>query len=141
MPIAIELGLTIERYLKHDLSIKVHYMMYSENELKDLAQKNPKELSRILISPNSDIQTLTFGAELLGGEITDETLVVAPFRMLLKHIHATVREGAMIGVEAFYADKKPPQDILDRLKLMSKMDPSPVLKEMAKDLLSTFESM
>jgi hypothetical protein len=116
-------------------------MTYSENELKDLAQKNPKELSRILISPNSDVHTLTFGAELLGGEVTDESLVLPPFRMLLKHIHATVREGAMIGVAAFYSEKKPPQDILDRLKTMSKIDPSPVLKEMAKDLIVTYESL
>ena len=113
---------------------------YSENELEALAITNPKELSKILSSPNGDVNTLTFGAELLGGEVKDESLVLPPLRMLLKHINAVVREGAMIGVSAFYSDKSlPPSDILDKLKMISNSDPSPVLREYAKGLLDDFK--
>lgn len=116
-------------------------MTYSENQLKVLANTNPKELVRILNSSNVDIRTLTFGAEILGGEVLDETLTLPVFRKLMKHINAIVREGALIGIEAFYTSAKPPQDILDRLKTMSANDPSPTLKDMAKDLLKEFEAL
>ncbi len=114
-------------------------MSYSENQLTALAQKNPKELVRILTSPHADVRTLTFGAEILGGEVTDEELVLPALRMLLKHINAIVREGAMMGVSSFYMEKLPPQDILERLQAISKSDPSPTLKEFAKQILEEFE--
>lgn len=116
-------------------------MIYSEMQLRNLAKSNPKELSRILISPNADVHTLTFGSEILGNEVTDESLVLPPLRVLLKHVHATVREGAMIGISSFYTeiDKKPPQDVLDRFKVIGSNDPSPTLKEFARDLLKDLE--
>ena len=117
-------------------------MSYSEKQLSGLAQSNPKELARILISPNTDTRTLTFGAEILGGEVADETLVSPVFRFLLKHVNAVVREGALIGVVAFYTTYtagKVPSDILERVRLIANNDPSPVLKEYAKDILKTFE--
>jgi hypothetical protein len=114
-------------------------MSYTDNQLTALAQKNPKELVRILTSPNADVKTLTSGAEILGGEVADEELVLPTFRMLLKHINAIVREGAMIGVSSFYIEKLPPQDILERLKVISTNDPSPTLKEFAKQILKDFE--
>jgi vesicle coat complex subunit len=116
-------------------------MSYSENQLNVLAKNNPKELIRIITSPNSDIHALTFGAEILGSEVKDESLVLPALRQLLKHINAVVREGAMIGVSEFYAEagKKPPQDILDRLKKISTDDPSPACKTCALGLIEGYE--
>lgn len=113
-------------------------MSYSQNQLKTLAQNNPKELARILSSPNADIHTLTFGAELLG-EVTDERVVLPTLKQLLKHVNAVVREGAMMGLSAFYLERKPPQDVLEKLRIMSKNDPSPSNKEFADTLLKDFE--
>jgi hypothetical protein len=113
-------------------------MSYSENQLTALAKNNPKELVRIITSPNSDVHALTFGAEILGGEVTDESLVLPALRRLLKHINAVVREGAMNGLSAFYIDKNPPQDVLDRLKKMAADDPSPACKDLATSLLENY---
>lgn len=114
-------------------------MSYSENQLKALAQSNPKELVRIITSPNADIHMLTFGAELLGSEVLDETIVLPALRRLLKHVNAVVREGAMIGVSSFYMDKKPPQDIIDMVQTMATTDPSPNIKDYAHTLIKNFE--
>ena len=116
-------------------------MSYSENQLIKLAQTNPKELARILTSPNKDFHMLTFGVEILCEEIKDETITIPVIRQLLKHINAIVREGAVIGASCFFTSKKPPQDILDRLIIMSNTDPSPSIKEAAKDTLKSFESV
>lgn len=113
-------------------------MNYTDNQLTQLSQTNPKELARLLTSPNADIRMLTSGAEILGGEVKDETLVLPVLRMLLKHVNAIVREGACIGISSFYIDKKPPQDILDRLRVMATSDPSPTLKDYAKTLIEDF---
>ena len=112
-------------------------MNYSQNQLKQLAQNNPRELARILTSPNADIHTLTFGAELLG-ETSDERIALPSLRQLLKHINAVVREGAMMGLSSLYMERKPPQDVLEKLRLMAKSDPSPSCKEFADSLLSDF---
>lgn len=116
-------------------------MNYTENQLSELAKTNPKELARILISPNANIRMLTFGAEILGGEVEDETIVLPVLRMLVKHVNAIVREGAAIGISCFYSSTKPPQDILDRLKVMSTNDPSPSLREQSKSMLEDFEKI
>ena len=113
-------------------------MSYSENQLSALAKINPKELARILISSNVDTKTLTFGAEILGGEVADETVVLPVFRFLLKHVNAIVREGALIGVSAFYTTQKPPQDIMERVQIIANTDPSPTLKNIAKDIITQF---
>jgi hypothetical protein len=116
-------------------------MIYSKTQLINLAKTNPKELIRSLISPNADIHMLTSGAEILGEEVSDETLVLPVFKQLLKHVHATVREAAAIGVSSFYLEKKPPQDILDKLKSMSMTDPSPNLKDYIRTILKDFENL
>jgi hypothetical protein len=116
-------------------------MNYSDDRLTTLAQTNPKELARILINPNSDIRMLSLGVEILGEEVKDETIVLPVIKQLLKHINAIVREGAVIGASSFYMDKKPPRDILDRLKVMSNSDPSPLLKEFAGNVLVDFEAL
>lgn len=116
-------------------------MNYSDNQLTALARTNPKELARMLTSPNADTRMLTSGAEILGGEVTDETLVLPVLRQLLKHVNAIVREGAVIGASAFYMDKAPPRDIVERIRAMSNADPSPSLREFAKSVLSDFEAL
>jgi hypothetical protein len=113
-------------------------MGYSEFQLTALATSNPKELVRIITSPNSDVHALTFGAEILGGEVKDESLVLPALRQLLKHVNAVVREGAMLGVSAFYMEARPPQDILDRLQKMGADDPSPACKMLAISLLEGY---
>lgn len=115
-------------------------MELSENELTKLAKTDPKELSKILTSLNASFPTLVFGAEILGNEVSDESLVLPPLRILLKHINAVVRESAMIGISGFYqAGKKPPQDVLNRLNDIKKHDPSPTLRDLAKDLLEDWK--
>lgn len=83
-------------------------MSYSEIQLKAMVQNNPKELVRLLTSPNADTHLLTFGAELLGGEVTDESMVLPTLRQLLKHINAVVREGAMIGISSLHGEEAAP---------------------------------
>jgi len=116
-------------------------MRYSDNQLNDLAHNNPKELVRILTSPNADTKVLTSGAEILGGEVKDETIVLPVLRQLLKHFNAIVREGAAVGISSFYMENKPPQDILDRLKVMAANDPSPSVKDFTKTLLQDYENL
>jgi hypothetical protein len=115
-------------------------MSYSQNQLKILAQTNPRELARVITSPNADTHMLAYGAEILG-DISDERIVYPALRQLLKHVHALVREGAMTGISSFYAERKPPQDILERLRFMTKSDPSPNLKEYAQQLIKDFEAL
>jgi len=114
-------------------------MSYSDNQLTALAQNNPKELARILSSPNASTSMLTFGAEILGGEVKDEEVVLPVLTKLLKHVNAIVREGAVLGISAFYVDKTPPTDILEKLKSMSMSDPSPAIKDTVKSMLKDFE--
>lgn len=115
-------------------------MNYSPNQLKSLAQSNPKELARVVTSPNADTHMLTVGAEFLG-EVSDERIALPAFRQLLKHVHALVREGAMTGLSSFYLERKPPSDILDRLRTMAKSDPSNNLRDYAQSLLQDFEAL
>lgn len=115
-------------------------MSYSQNQLKALSQSNPKELARILTSPGIDVHALTFGAEFLG-EISDERIALPTLRILLKHVNAVVREGAMMGLSSFYLERKPPQDVLERLRVIAKSDPSPSCKEFAGTILKDFEAL
>lgn len=103
--------------------------------MTQLAKSNPKELARILTSHNGDIQILTSGAEILGEEVDDEAIVLPIIRQLVKHVNAIVREGVCIGLSSFYLEKRPPQDILDKLRTMSINDPSPTLKHYARTML------
>ncbi len=116
-------------------------MSYSDTQLVNLAKTNPKELIRILTSPHADIRTLTAGVEILGGEVSDEAMVLPVLRQLLKHINAIVREGAAIGVSTFYLEKKPPRDILDRMKAIANSDPSPTLREYALGVVKDLETI
>lgn len=114
-------------------------MSYSTIQLRNLAQQNPKELIRIITSPNGDAQTLSLGAEVLGEEISNETIVIPTLKQLLKHPHALVREGALNGVAAFFSDKPMVREILERLRFIAKSDPLSSNKETAVDMISTFE--
>ena len=112
-------------------------MAYSEQQLTNLAKNNPKELARFLTSPNADANTLTFGAELLG-EVKDEKIVLPILRRLLKHVNALVREGAMLGVSAFYLDERPAEDIVERLRAIFANDPSPACRDCAETMLEGY---
>lgn len=116
-------------------------MKYSEDQLVVLAKNNIEELTKTLNDPGTDSVTLTFGAEILGSEIKDEQIVLPILKKLLRHINALVREGAIIGVLSFYTDKKPPQEILDRLKYITSNDPSNTLKSFAKDSLEDLQQL
>lgn len=115
-------------------------MIFSENQLISLASNNPKELIKILTSPDIDVGTLTYGVEILAGEPIEEELILPVFMKLLKHFNAMVREGAMVGVSAYFS-KKVPQELFDRLKIISASDPSCNNKEYAKDLLKDFSGV
>jgi hypothetical protein len=114
-------------------------MNYSPNQIKALAQNNPQELVRVITSPNANVHLLASGAETLGEEVKDEEIVLPALRQLLKHVHALVRESAMSGLSAFYMEKKPPQDIIEKLRNMATTDPSPSIKDFAQTLLKDFE--
>ncbi len=115
-------------------------MNYSNSQLRNLAQQNPKELIRIITNSKGDPQTLAFGAEVLGEEVDNEPLVTPVLRQLLKHPHALVREGALNGITSFFSDKSEvPRDILDQLRTIAKNDPLSTNKEVAADMISTFE--
>lgn len=113
-------------------------MSYSENQLSALAKDNPKELARVLSGSNIDVRTLTFGAEILGGEVKDEEIVLPVLKRLLKHVNAIVREGAMLGISGFYINRKPPQEIIERLRAMAKSDPSPSNRDTANSLVEDY---
>lgn len=110
-------------------------MTYSEDYLVKLAQKDPENLVKILLNPRSNAVDLTLGIEILANEVQNEEIVLPALRRLLKHINATVREGAVIGVSSFYNLKHPPSDILDRVREIADNDPSLYLKDYAKDVL------
>lgn len=113
-------------------------MKLSENQIKNLCKTNQKELIRVLTNPNTDICTLTFGAEIITEEILDEEIILPILQKLLKHTHVVVREGAMNGVMNLYFGKTPPSLILEKLLFISKHDPSNTLKEQASDMLKEF---
>lgn len=107
-------------------------MFYSELQLVKLAQDDPAQLSKILINSSNNINTLTFGIEILASETEEEKFFLEPAKMLLKHVHAVVREGACLAVASFYTNKSVPSEIIDRLKWLSSHDPSPNVKNSAQ---------
>lgn len=114
-------------------------MSYSHEQLHKLAESDLPKFIKILNSPNSDTYTLSIGAEILGEEVTDEDISLPILKKLLKHVNAVVREGAVIGITALFADKKIPADILERVKEMSQNDPSPALRLYANDILEDYK--
>lgn len=113
-------------------------MNYNTNQLINLAQTSPQELMKILTNPNADSKMLASGVEVFCEEVSDEEMVLPTLIILLKHKHALVRESAIIGVTSFYDNDTPPKDILDKLKLISNVDPSPFVKEYAGDVLDKY---
>jgi hypothetical protein len=114
-------------------------MSYSNIQLRNLAQQNPKELIRIITSSGGDAKTLSSGVEVLGEEVTNETLVIPVLRQLLKHPHALVREGALNGAAAFFSDKIAPREIIEIIRNISKNDPLSINKDFASHILSDFD--
>ncbi len=114
-------------------------MSYSQDQLRKIAGSDVTKFIKILNNPNCDTYTLTMGAEILGEEISDEEICLPILKKLLKHINATVREGAIIGIMALFFDKRLPEDILERVKDIFKSDPSPALKAYAEDILKDYQ--
>jgi hypothetical protein len=113
-------------------------MSYSNDQLRKLAQSDAAKFIKILNNPSTETYVLTFGAEILGEEITDEAISLPVFRKLLRHINATVREGALIGLMTLFFDRRLPSDILERVRDIAKNDPSPALKLYAEDILKDY---
>jgi len=114
-------------------------MSYSHEQLRNLVKNDIAKFIKILNNPNCDVYTLTFAAELLGEEVLDEKIVVPILKKLLKHINAVVREGAIIGIMAFFEGKSLPEDILEIVRHIFKNDPSTELKLYAEDILKDYQ--
>ena len=114
-------------------------MSYSNQQLIELAQKDPQELIKIINNHyKTDIKTIALAVEILGEEISDKEIVLPIIRRLLKHVNVLIRESAIICVTSFYIKKLPPQDVIDRLKIILKNDPSHDLRDLASDTLKDF---
>lgn len=119
--------------------------LYSANQLIELSRNKPKELVRVLTSPNMDIRTLTNGVEILGCDVSDEELVIPVLRSFLRHVNALVRESATIATIGFYnqdgrENDMPPRDILDRMRQIANSDPLLILREQAQGILEELET-
>lgn len=115
-------------------------MSYSNAQLQSIAKKDIKELIYIIEKSGSDIKTLELAIDILSDECDIEEHVLPVLSRCLKHVHVTVREASMMGVNTFYVSKPPPEEILDRLVVISNSDPSSYLREFAKDILDEFKS-
>ena len=113
-------------------------MIYNEAQLVYFAESTPRELVKILSSPNANPKLLAEGIEILAERAKDETIVLPILTKLLSHGHMQAREGSLVAVAAFYTNKTPPEGILARLKAIAAHDPSPELKSYAKEILEGF---
>jgi len=111
-------------------------MSYSNQQLQDLAQTNPQELIKIINNQYiADIKTVAMAVEILGEEVKDESVVLPIIQKLLKHVHMLIRESAIICISSFYVERPPPQDIVDRLRVILKNDPSHDIRDLVSDIL------
>ena len=62
-------------------------MIYSNEDLKQLAQNNSKEFLRIINSSTLKVKDLAAAVEILGEDITDEIAALPIFMRCLKHVH------------------------------------------------------
>jgi vesicle coat complex subunit len=115
-------------------------MSYSTQQLKQIAKTDPQELVKIINNNyRTDSKTIALAIDVLGEEISDETIVVPLVKKLLRHAHMLIRESAIMCAANFYDGKELPQDIIDRLKVLSKTDPSNIIKDLATDTLKDFK--
>jgi len=114
-------------------------MIYSNLQLTAMAINQPLELVQILSNPDANINMLVSGAEILGAEVTEEKIVLPILKKLLSHVNMLVREAAIIGIIEFYNNKSISLDIIDKIKYISKFDPSHDLRRYAEDVLKDFE--
>ena len=113
-------------------------MSYSIIQLKHLVKTNPTEFIQVISNHISEAMLLSAAVELID-EIQDESLTVPVLKRFLKHVHAAVRESALLSASSVFMDKKPPAEILDRIKIIAKNDPASQVREYAADLLKEFE--
>lgn len=110
-------------------------MVYSNEELLKLSKDDPAHLSKMLTNVNTNIVNLIFGIECLASESKDAEIFFNTVSPLLKHINSSVRESACISLGIFLKNKIPPQEIIDKIRIMSTHDPSHDVKEAADILL------
>jgi hypothetical protein len=114
-------------------------MSYSNQQLQELAQTDPQELIKIINNHyKTDIKTMALAIEILGEEVKDEAVVLPIVRKCLKHVHVLLRESAILCALSFYTEKSLPEDIVDRLKIIAKNDPSNDVKDLANAILKDF---
>ena len=112
-------------------------MEYLATHLQNLAKTSPQEIINIINKNNSDIKTITEAIEILGEEKVEEALILPVLKRLLRHIHAQVRESTILAISSYY-QKELPKEILDRIKIMVKADPSPIVRNCCEDVLENF---
>lgn len=109
--------------------------MVSDEELLKLSKDNPEHLSKMLTNVNTNVKNLVFGIECLALECKDDDMFFSTATALLKHINSSVRESACISLGIYLKNKVPPQEIIDKIRIMSTHDPSHDVKDAADILL------
>lgn len=105
----------------------------SEENFARLALEAPETLVVLLVSNMLRPSDLTFAAE-AAGQISDSEMVRAPLLALLNHEAALVREGAVYGLARHLS-----AEVRTRLQEVAGNDPSPGVREAARETLETRE--
>lgn len=114
-------------------------MSYSKAQLLTIAKNDINKLVIIIDSYKTDIKLLETALEILGDEASEDFDIIPILNRSLNHIHLLVREAAMNAALTFYDEKILPQEIADRLRVISNNDPSSDLREFASDILDKFD--
>lgn len=99
----------------------------SDAHFEELAKTNPSKLMRLISDGSLPSHRLTYAAEILGrgvqsGEVT--TILLG----LLHHVHPSVREGAILGLDGQVFDER----MVTALTVLEGTDPSPGVRTVAK---------
>lgn len=114
-------------------------MSYSVKQLESIAENEPEELAKIINNNIADIYTLSRAVEILGESCICEKDILPILKRLLMHIHVSIRESTLSSISSYYKGRKLPKDLLDRIKIILKSDPSVDVRDCAKDVLQEFE--
>lgn len=102
---------------------------------KDLADTNPSRLLELLGTGFLAVEDLTFAAE-AAGRISDVEAAVKALLPLLEHQSPLVREGTIYGLSRHVGRDW----VRMRLEFVAKNDPSPGVREAAKETLEDDDS-
>lgn len=94
-----------------------------------LASRHPVALAKLIESGGLGPADLTFAAEFLG-RLASGLVVRRTLLPLLEHSSATVREGAIYGIQRHLDD-----EVRSRLSVLARTDPSFAVREAASDAL------